>query len=87
MVAPYTLRWEKELQQAGSGFHGNLKLFYCHFCNVLLIQESRVGFCNVYVRFEVHTAVTMKNVILLDINTQFVPHRNHITCPLQNPAH
>jgi hypothetical protein len=31
-------------------------------------------------------AVTMKNVVLLDIKTQFLPHRRHITCQLQSPA-
>jgi hypothetical protein len=28
-----------------------------------------------YVRFEVFTAVTMKNAVFWDIKTQFVPHR------------
>jgi hypothetical protein len=37
------------------------------------------------VSFEVFTAVTMKNVIFWDIKTQFVPHRRHITSPLQSP--
>jgi Ca2+-binding EF-hand superfamily protein len=37
------------------------------------------------VRFEVFTAATMKNVFW-DIKTQFVPHRRHITSPLQSPA-
>jgi hypothetical protein len=37
-------------------------------------------------RFEVFTAVTMKNVVFWDIKTQFVLHRRHITSPLQNPA-
>jgi hypothetical protein len=38
------------------------------------------------VTFEVFTAVTMKNAIFWDIKTQFVPHRRHITSPLQSPA-
>jgi hypothetical protein len=38
------------------------------------------------VRFEVLTAVTMKNGVLWDIKTQFVLHRRHITSPLQSPA-
>jgi hypothetical protein len=38
------------------------------------------------VRFEVLTAVTMKNAVVWDIKTQFVPHRGHITSPLQSPA-
>jgi hypothetical protein len=38
------------------------------------------------VRFEVFTAVTMKNALFWDIKTQFVPHRKHITSPLQSPA-
>jgi hypothetical protein len=31
----------------------------------------------VYVRFEVFTAVTMKNAVFWDIKTKFVPHRKH----------
>jgi hypothetical protein len=38
------------------------------------------------VRFEVFTAVTMKNDVLWDIKIQFVPQRKHITSPLQSPA-
>jgi hypothetical protein len=38
------------------------------------------------VRFEVFTAVTMKNVVFWDIKTQFVLHRRHITSPLHSPA-
>jgi hypothetical protein len=34
---------------------------------------------NTYLRFEVSTAVTMKNVVFWDIKTQFVLHRRHIT--------
>jgi hypothetical protein len=32
-------------------------------------------------RFEVLTAVTVKNVAFWDMKTQFVPHRRHITSP------
>jgi hypothetical protein len=39
-----------------------------------------------HVRFEVFTAVTMKNVVFWDIKTQFVLHRGHITSPLESPA-
>jgi hypothetical protein len=28
----------------------------------------------------------MKNAVYWDIKTQFLPHRRHITSPLQNPA-
>jgi hypothetical protein len=38
------------------------------------------------VRFEVLTAVNVKNVVFWDIKTQFVLHRRHITSPLQSPA-
>jgi hypothetical protein len=38
------------------------------------------------VRFEVFTAVTMKNGVFWDTETQFVLHRRHITPPLQSPA-
>jgi hypothetical protein len=32
---------------------------------------------NKYVRFEVFTAVHMKNSVFWDIKSKFVPHRNH----------
>jgi hypothetical protein len=35
-------------------------------------------------RFEVLTAVTMKNAVFWDIKTQFVLHRRHITSPLES---
>jgi hypothetical protein len=38
------------------------------------------------VRFEVLTAVAMKNAVFWDIKTQFVPHRKQITSPLESPA-
>jgi hypothetical protein len=44
------------------------------------------GIENEVVRFEVFTAVTLKNAIFWDIKPQFVPHRRHITSPLQSPA-
>jgi hypothetical protein len=34
------------------------------------------------VRFEVFTAVAMKNAVSCDIKTQFVPHRKHVTSQL-----
>jgi hypothetical protein len=39
-----------------------------------------------FVRFEVFTAATMKNVVFWDIKTKFVLHRRRITSPLQIPA-
>jgi hypothetical protein len=38
------------------------------------------------VGFEVFTAVTMKNVVFWDTKPQFLPHRRHITSPLEGPA-
>jgi hypothetical protein len=38
------------------------------------------------VRLNVSTAVTMKNSVFWDIKPQFVPHRKHITSPLQSPG-
>jgi hypothetical protein len=38
-----------------------------------------------FVRFEVITAVTMKNVAFWDIRIQFLLHRKHMTSPLQSP--
>jgi hypothetical protein len=45
--------------------------------------ETLSEFC---VRFEVFTAVTVKNDVFWDIKTQFVLHRRHITSLLQSPA-
>jgi hypothetical protein len=39
-----------------------------------------------FLRPEVSTAVTIKNIVLWDIDTQLVPNRRHIMCPLQSPA-
>jgi hypothetical protein len=38
------------------------------------------------VRFEVFTAVPMKNGVFWDVNTQFLLQRRHITSPLQSSA-
>jgi hypothetical protein len=48
-----------------------------------MVEVRRKILC---VKFEVFTAVTMKNVVFWDIKTQFVLHRRHITSPLQSPA-
>jgi hypothetical protein len=40
----------------------------------------------IYVRYEIFTTVTMKNAVFRDIKSQFVPHRRHITSPLQCPV-
>jgi hypothetical protein len=56
-------------------------------CGAMLqAGRSRIRIPMKYVRFEVSTAVTMNNVAFWDIKLQFVPHRRHITSPLQSPA-
>jgi hypothetical protein len=64
--------------------HGfGFKVFFaCSIGSLVILYKEKKD----YVRFEVFTAVTMKNVDFWDIKTQFVPHRRHITCPLQSPA-
>jgi hypothetical protein len=37
-------------------------------------------------RVDIFMVVAMKKAIFWDIKTQFVPHRKHITYPLQSPA-
>jgi hypothetical protein len=49
-------------------------------------QRQKLTRSGAYVRFEVFTAVTMMNVVFWGITTQFVPHRRHITSPLQSPV-
>jgi hypothetical protein len=43
-------------------------------------EPSQLMLC----KFEVFTAVTMKNVVLWDIEPHFVLHRRHITFPLES---
>jgi hypothetical protein len=52
--------------------------------NTLLLHYRIQPVC--YVRFEVFTAVAMKNVVFWDIKLQFVLHRRHITSSLQSTA-
>jgi hypothetical protein len=49
-------------------------------------QVSKIKKLATICETEVLTAVTMKNVVIWDIKTQFVLHRRHITSPLQSPA-
>jgi hypothetical protein len=70
------------LSRSSSGnFNNNLKSWAnpIKTCNSVTVTYQSV-------RFEVFTAVTMKNVDLCDINAQFVLHRRHITYPLQSQA-
>jgi hypothetical protein len=50
------------------------------------VSISRLPIEENYSIFEVFTAVTMKNVFFWYMKTQFVPHRRHITSPLQSPT-
>jgi hypothetical protein len=40
----------------------------------------------IYVRFEVVTAVTMKNAVFWDTKPEFLLHRRHIASPLPSSA-
>jgi hypothetical protein len=46
----------------------------------------RLAMAWIFGRFEVFTSVTMKNAVFWDIKTQFLPHRRHISAPLQSQA-
>jgi hypothetical protein len=64
--------------------HNDLSIFFntnycCHFLPLLVININSV-------RFDAFTVMTMKNAVLWDIKTQFIPHRKHITSPLQSPV-
>jgi hypothetical protein len=52
------------------------------------VTSTNTKFANfrLFVRFEVFTAVTVKNVVFCDIKPQFVFHRRHITSTLQSSA-
>jgi hypothetical protein len=51
------------------------------------LQEERLPLIGRgVVRFEVITAVTMKNVVSWGIKTKFVLHRRHIMSQLQSPS-
>jgi hypothetical protein len=51
-----------------------------------VFRGNDIGNWEHWVRFEVFTAVTMKNALFWDIATQFVSQREHITSPLYSPA-
>jgi hypothetical protein len=60
-------------------------LFFPPFPHSLRLPSCLIiSSTSLYVRFEVFTAVTMKNVVFWDIKPQFVLHRRHITPPLQS---
>jgi hypothetical protein len=48
--------------------------------------EKYLGKHLIFGNVEAFTAVIMKNAVFWDIKPQFVPHRRHITSPLQIPA-
>jgi hypothetical protein len=62
-----------------------LHVFKCSVCLDISVYFLLL-LIRAYVRFEVFTAVTMKNVVFWDIKTQFLLHRGHIASPLQSPA-
>jgi hypothetical protein len=53
------------------------------FCDAV---RSWTTECQMEVRFDVFTAVTMKNVVFWDIKPQFVLHRRDTMSPLQSSA-
>jgi hypothetical protein len=75
-------------------------LLHSFFPNILLQRDRKQPLCHSfkwlklyhiangewYVKFGISKVVTMKNVVFWDINSQVVPHRQHITSPLQSPA-
>jgi hypothetical protein len=78
--------WHKNLVRASQETH-----------YVSATEPSRLMLCKIWgfhggdyeechVRFEVFTAVTMKNAVFSDIKIQLVPLRRHITPPLQIPT-
>jgi hypothetical protein len=68
--------------------HASLNVIMVH-TPVLVAKHSLLSALRTgmnYARFGVFTAVKTKNAVFWDINPQFVPHRRHITSPLQIPA-
>jgi hypothetical protein len=55
-------------------------------CVIILHEAEGTNRVRILIKYEVSTAVTMKNAVFSDIKTQFVPHKKHITSPLQSPA-
>jgi hypothetical protein len=69
---------------------GPLQLLECKIAGSFFkentVSGSRAKGYDFCVRFEVFTAVTMKNVAFWDIESQFVLHRRNIISLLQSPA-
>jgi hypothetical protein len=57
-----------------------------HLYDILTTDADIVKGTGKYVIFEVFTAVTIKNAVFWGITPQFLPHRKHITSPLQSPV-
>jgi hypothetical protein len=62
------------------------RMSYVEFRLKLILNIILVKYVTEYVRFAVFMAVAMKNGVFWDIKNEFVPHRRHITFPLQSPA-
>jgi hypothetical protein len=45
-------------------------------------EPSQLMLCKI----EIFTAVTVRSAVFWNMKTDFVPHRRHITSPLQSPA-
>jgi hypothetical protein len=58
--------------------------FVLHRKHIASLLQSPAGKC--YIRFELFTALTMKNVVFWDIKPHFVPLRKHIKFLLQSQA-
>jgi hypothetical protein len=62
-------------------------MFVCtQFSKWLETRSSDTRIYGTFVRCEVLTAVSMKNAVFWDIQTQFITHRRHITSALQSLA-
>jgi hypothetical protein len=61
------------------------ELRQCARCILCMILANYLG-TNYAIKFEVSTAVTMKNAVFWDIKIQFVTHRKNIRFPLQTLA-
>jgi hypothetical protein len=77
----------KEIASESTKCEGDMGRFIMGMLSIIMrfVHASRQE-KETYVRFEVFTAVTMKNYVFWDIRTQFVLHRRHITSPLQSSA-
>jgi hypothetical protein len=83
---PHLLVRRLRRTQARSGPHGEVEILNPTGDRNQVPRSPSPSQSLYNVKYAVSTAMTMKTAVCWDIKTHFLPHRRHITPPLQSPA-